>query len=84
MSAAVPGLETVRVPERVSAGVHLALSALAGFGVAGVLRSFPAEPRWWRPGAALLVGVMTLAMITAPRGSTLFASCPTRTDVPVS
>ena len=54
----LPGLDVVRVPERLYTGGHLALGLLAGLGAAGLLRATPARfsaaagaPRRARPRA---------------------------------
>jgi hypothetical protein len=61
LAAILPGFETVRAPETVSRGLHLALAALAGIGCARLLARIP--QRAARPAAALLVAAAAAELL---------------------
>lgn len=58
----LPGLTTVRGVERLSAGVHLAVSVLAGIGAATLLR----RARGWAPGLAVLLVAVAFVEVARP------------------
>ena len=55
LAAVIPGLDVVRGPGAIFSGTHLALSILAGFGAAALIRVFP--KRYATYAAVALVGL---------------------------
>jgi hypothetical protein len=59
LAAWAPGFDTVRIPWKISIGVHLVSSLIAGIGVAGLLALW----RW--PGRELAGGLVVVATLAA-------------------
>jgi uncharacterized membrane protein YeaQ/YmgE (transglycosylase-associated protein family) len=69
LAALLPGLDVVHSPNAVARGVHLAASALAGVGCAGVLRALPAR-RVAPAGAGILAFACLETLFTGALGAT--------------
>ncbi len=65
VSGLIPGLDSVRLPWKISIGVHLVLSALAGIGCAGLARLGGDRHRIAISSALIGVTVLSLAWVAA-------------------
>jgi len=62
LARVIPGLDSVRAPAALTAGVHLSLSILAGFGAAAVITMAPA-----RLASAAAIGLILIAYVDTVR-----------------